>query len=198
MPHMQRVSWDPLKDFTYVIGLAGYTFGVVVKADSQFKTLKDLIDFAKANPGKLAYGTPEYGQSSHLAMEELAIMTGAKFRFVPARRSVPSSQDLMDGRVLALSDSSSCGPQVDSGEFRLLVTWGERRSRWNAPTAMELGIDILAYSPFGIVGPKGMDPKVTKLLHDAFQTRDWIGDRIAEIDRAGPQRRAGTTRSSLE
>lgn len=80
VPHMQRVSWDPLKDFTYVIGLAGFTFGVVVKSDSRFKTLKDLVDFAKANPGKLLYGAPEYGTSPHLAMEELAIKTGARFQ----------------------------------------------------------------------------------------------------------------------
>jgi tripartite-type tricarboxylate transporter receptor subunit TctC len=58
---------------------------------------------------------------------------------------------------------------VDAGAFRLLVTFGEKRTKWNAPTAKELGIDIVSYSPYGIVGPKGMDPKVTKALHDAFK-----------------------------
>lgn len=70
---------------------------------------------------------------------------------------------------MAISDTiTELSPYVDSGAFRLLVTFGDRRSRWNAPTSVELGLDIPSYTPFGIVGPKGMDPKVTKLLHDAF------------------------------
>ena len=53
--------------------------------------------------------------------------------------------------------------------FRLLVTFGEQRAKWGAPTAKELGIDVVSISPYGIVGPKGMDPKVVKILHDAFK-----------------------------
>lgn len=168
IPHMRRVSWDPLKDFTYVIGLAGLTIGIAVKSDSQFKTFQDFMEFAKANPGKLRYAVGEFGGSPHLVMEELEITTGAKFQRVLVRGNVEAGNALMEGRVLALSDTSSWGPRVDSGAFRLLVTFGERRSRWNAPTAMELGVKILSYSPFGIVAPKGMDPTRTKLLHDAF------------------------------
>jgi len=66
IPHMQKVDWDPLKDFTYIIGITGYTFGVVVKSDSPFKSLKDLLDYAKANPGKLSYGSTGSGTSPHL------------------------------------------------------------------------------------------------------------------------------------
>src|SRR5712691_13065654 len=50
-PHMQKVDWDPLRDFTYIIGVSGYTFGMVVKSDSEFKTFNDLVAYAKANPG---------------------------------------------------------------------------------------------------------------------------------------------------
>ena len=168
VPHMARVNWDPLKDFTYIIGLAGFDFGVAVRSDSPFKTLKDLIDFAKANPGKLLYGAPEHGGTPHLAMEELGFKASARFLRVPVG-SVEAAKALTDGRILALSGATSLGRYFDSGAFRLLVTFGERRTRWNAPTAMELGLDILSYGPFGIVGPKGMDPTLTKLLHDAFK-----------------------------
>jgi tripartite-type tricarboxylate transporter receptor subunit TctC len=172
VPHMTRVTWDPLKDFTYIIGLAGFDFGIAVRSDSQFKSLKDLIDFAKANPGTLLYGAPEHGGTPHLAMEELGLKTGARFLRVPVG-SVEAAKALIDGRIRALSGATGSGRYFDSGAFRLLVTFGERRTRWNAPTAMELGLDILSYGPFGIVGPKGMDPKLTKLLHDAFkQTLD--------------------------
>jgi tripartite-type tricarboxylate transporter receptor subunit TctC len=75
----------------------------------------------------------------------------------------------MGGHVMALSDSTGWGKFVDQGMFRLLVTFGEQRTRWGAPTAKELGYDTVSVSPYGIVGPRGMDPKVVKVLHDAFK-----------------------------
>ncbi len=169
IPHMQKVDWDPLKDFTYIIGITGYTFGIVVKADSQWKTLKDVIDYAKANPGKFSYSSTGNGTSPHLLMEELAIKTGVQMLHVPYKGNADSTQALMGGHVMAQSDATGWGRHVDAGAFRLLVTFGEKRTKWNAPTAQELGIDIVSYSPYGWVGPKGMDPKVQKFLHDAFK-----------------------------
>jgi tripartite-type tricarboxylate transporter receptor subunit TctC len=169
VPHIQKVEWDPIKDFTYIIGVTGYTFGVVVKSDSQFKTLKDLIDYAKANPGKLPYGSTGNGTSPHLLMEELGQKTGVTFLHVPFSGNAPSTQALMGGHIMAQSDATGWGRHVDSGAFRLLVTFGEKRTKWNAPTALELGIDIVSYSPYGWVAPRGMDPKVQKFLHDAFK-----------------------------
>lgn len=167
IPHMQRVSWDPLRDFTYIVGLAGATFGVVVKSDSQFKSLRDLIEYAKANPGKVRYGLSGRGSTSHLIMEELGFRTNARFLHEPGR-DPEAVQALIDGRILVISGTVAWAPYVDSGAFRLLATFGELRSRWNVPTAREQGFDVISYSPFGIVGPKGMDPKVIKVLHDAF------------------------------
>jgi len=167
VPHMQRVSWDPSKELTYVIGLARGTLGVVVKSDSPFKTIGDLIAYAKANPGSLKYGAYLRGTSPHLAMEELGIKTGARLLHVPGSYE-ELSRALVRGQILAMSEGPTWAPQVDSGAFRLLVTFGEQRSRWNAPTARELGFDVLSYSPLGIVAPKGMNSKATKILHDAF------------------------------
>ena len=169
VPHIQKVDWDPLKDFTYIIGITGYTFGVVVKSDSQFKSFKDLIEYARANPGKMSFGSTGTGTSPHLLMEEVGMKTGVQFLHVPFKGNADSTQALMGGHVMAQSDATGWGRHVDAGAFRLLVTFGEKRTKWNAPTAKELGIDIVSYSPYGIVGPKGMDPKVTKLLHDAFR-----------------------------
>jgi len=169
IPHMQKVDWDPLKDFTYIIGITGYTFGVVVKSDSQWKTLKDVIDYAKANPGKFAYSSTGNGTSPHLLIEELAMKTGVEMLHVPFKGNADSTQALMGGHVMAQSDATGWGRYVDAGTFRLLVTFGEKRTKWNAPTAKELGIDIVSYSPYGFVAPKGLDPKVQKFLHDAFK-----------------------------
>jgi len=168
VPHMARVTWDPLRDFTYVIGLADFTHGVAVKADSPFKSLMDLIDYAKANPGALLYSSPGHGFTSHLVMEDLGFKSGARILRVPGGIA-QSAAALIDGRIMAISDSmTDLGPYIDAGTFRLLVTFGNRRSRWKAPTAMELGFEIFSYTPLGIVAPTGMDPKLTKLLHDAF------------------------------
>jgi tripartite-type tricarboxylate transporter receptor subunit TctC len=169
LPHQRQVDWDALKDFTYIIGLTGYTFGVVVKSDSPFKTFQDLIDYARANPGKLAYGSTGAGTSPHLLMEEVAMKTGVQFLHVPFKGNADSTQALMGGHIMAQSDATGWGRHVDASTFRLLVTFGEKRTKWNAPTAKELGIDIVSYSPYGIVGPKGMEPQLVKALHDAFK-----------------------------
>lgn len=169
IPHMQKVDWDPLRDFTYIIGITGYTFGMVVKADSQWKTLKDVLAYAKANPGKFTYSSTGNGTSPHLLIEELQAKTGVQMLHVPFKGNADSTQALMGGHVMAQSDATGWGRHVDAGAFRLLVTFGEKRTKWNAPTARELGIDIVSYSPYGLVGPRGMDPKVQKFLHDAFK-----------------------------
>ncbi len=168
-PHMQKVDWDPLKDFTYIIGVSGYTFGMVVKADSPFRSFNDLIAYAKANPGKMSYGSTGTGTSPHLLVEEVAAKAGVEFLHVPFKGNADSTQALMGGHVMAQSDATGWGKFVDAGTFRLLVTFGEQRARWGAPTAKELGYDVVSYSPYGIVGPRGMDPKVVKVIHDAFK-----------------------------
>jgi tripartite-type tricarboxylate transporter receptor subunit TctC len=169
VPHMQKVDWDPLADFTYILGLAGYTFGIVVKADSPFQTFNDLVAYAKANPGKLSYGTPGTGTSLHLAMEEIGARAGVQFLHVPFKGQADSAQALMGGHIMAQVDSTGWARQVDAGTFRLLATLGERRTRWNAPTVKELGIDTVSNSPYGLVAPKGLPQPVLKRLHDAFK-----------------------------
>ncbi len=168
-PHMQKVDWDPLRDFTYIIGVSGYAFGVVVKTDSPFKTFNDLIAYARANPGQMAFGSTGTGTSPHLLMEEVAAKAGVQFLHVPFKGNADSTQALMGGHVMAQSDATGWGKFVDAGTFRLLVTFGNERTRWGAPTAKELGYDVVSYSPYGIVGPKGMDAKIVKVIHDAFK-----------------------------
>jgi len=169
VPHMQKVDWDPINDFTYIIGLAGYTFGVVVRADSPFKTFNDLLTYARANPGKLSYATPGTGTSLHLAMEEVAAKAGVQFLHIPFKGYADGAIALMGGHVMVQVDSTGWAKQVDSGAQRLLATLGDKRTRWGAPTVKELGVDTVSNSPFGLVGPKGMPREVVKVLHDAFK-----------------------------
>ncbi len=170
-PYMMKVNWDTLRDFTYIIHLTGYTFGVVVKADAPWKTWNEFIAYAKANPGKVTYATPGAGTSLHITMETIAMKQGIKWIQVPMKGGGETTPAVLGGHVTATADSTGWAPQVDAGELRLLVTWGNQRTkRWpNVPTLKELGYGIVSNSPFGIAGPKGMDPKVVKILHDAFK-----------------------------
>jgi tripartite-type tricarboxylate transporter receptor subunit TctC len=171
MPFIQKTSFDPAKDFTYIIHLTGYTFGVVVKADAPWKTFQELLDDAKANPGKINYGTPGAGTSLHITMEQIAKQKGIKWTQVPFKGQADSMNALLGGHIHVQADSTGWAGAVNGGQARLLVTWGAARTKnWpNVPTLKETGVDMISNSPFGIGGPKGMDPAVVKVLHDAFK-----------------------------
>jgi tripartite-type tricarboxylate transporter receptor subunit TctC len=168
---MQRTSFDPAVDFTYIIGVSGYTFGVAVKEDAPWKTFQELTADAKANPGKINYGSPGTGTSLHITMEQIATQQGIKWTHVPFKGNAEAMNALLGGHIHALADTSGWAQLVNAGRFRLLVTWGAARTRnWpDVPTLREVGIDMVSNSPFGLAGPKGMDPNVVKTLHDAFK-----------------------------
>jgi len=170
-PFMTKTTFDPSTDFTYIIGVSGYTFGVVVRDDAPWKTFQDLTADAKSNPGKINYGTPGAGTSLHITMEQIARQQGIKWTHVPFKGNAESMNALLGGHIHVVADSSGWAQLVNAGRFRLLVTWGVARTKnWpDVPTLREIGIDMVSNSPFGIAGPKGMDPKIVRVLHDAFK-----------------------------
>jgi len=171
LPAMMKTNFDPATDFTWIIHLTGYTFGVVVRADSPWKTWADLIAYAKANPGKLTYATPGNGTSLHITMEDIAQREGIQWTQVPYKGYAEAAQGLLGGHVDSHADSTGWGEQVNAGRLRLLCTWGPTRTkRWpNVPNLKDLGYPIVSNSPYGLAGPKGMDPAAVKVLHDAFK-----------------------------
>lgn len=171
IPHVEKTPFDPLADITYILGISGYTFGVVVRSDAPWRSWNDFLGYAKANPDKVSFGTPGANTSLHITMEEIAWKQGIKWIHVPHRGNAPSMAALLGGHILAAADATGWGPHVNAGKMRLLVTWGEKRTkRWpDVPTLNELGYGIVSNSPYGIGGPKGMDPQVVKALHDAFK-----------------------------
>jgi tripartite-type tricarboxylate transporter receptor subunit TctC len=96
LPLMQEVSWDPAKDFTYIVHLTGYTFGVTTSAESQFKSWKDVTDYAKQNPGKVTYATPGAGTSLHIGMEQIASLAGIKLTQVPFKGGAETNAGCWD------------------------------------------------------------------------------------------------------
>jgi tripartite-type tricarboxylate transporter receptor subunit TctC len=162
---------DPLKDFTYLARTSGQTFGIAVPANSRFKTLQELVTFAKANPGKVTYAHAGVGGATHVGMEEFALAAGIQFNNVPYKGGAEALQAVLGGHVDLLADSSSWAPHVEAGKLKLLATWGEQRTARfkDTPTLKELGYNVVVDAPNGIGAPKGLDPAVTKKLRDAFR-----------------------------
>ena len=171
LPQMQKTQWNPLTDFSFIIGVTGYTFGVTVRADSPYKSFNEYIEAGRKQPGKIDYGSTGIGTSPHLNMEELTEAAKVQLNHVPFKGNADLTQALLGGHVMAQSDATGWDKYVDGGQMRLLVTFGENRTkRWpTVPTAKELGYGVVSTSPYGIVGPKGMDPAIVKTLHDAFK-----------------------------
>jgi tripartite-type tricarboxylate transporter receptor subunit TctC len=171
LPHMQKVAFDTLKDFTWIACLTGYTFGLVVPSDGPIKSVKDFVDYAKANPGKLSYGHTGNGTSPHLAVEEFASRAGITLNAVPFKGNADNMQAILGGHTMAASDATGWAPHVASGKLKLIATYGSKRTkRWpDVPTLDELGYKTVSDSPFGVCGPKGMEPAVTKVLQDTFR-----------------------------
>lgn len=170
-PFLRPMAYDPSTDFTYIIGVSGYTFGLVVKKDARWKTFQEFLADAKANPGKITYATQGAGTTPHITMELIAKQLGITLVPVPFKGGADGINALLGGHVDAQVDSSGWGPQVNAGQLRLLVTWGATRTEsWpTVPTLKETGIDMVVNSPYGIAGPKGMDANVARVLHDAFK-----------------------------
>lgn len=170
-PFMRKTTLNPESDFTYIIGVTGYTFGVVVRNDAPWKTFQEVLAYAKANPGKVNYGTPGAGTTLHITMEQIAGKQGIKWTHVPFKGTAETTGALLGGHIDAVADASGWAPLVKSGQLRLLVIWNAARSKNypEVPTLRETGVDLVSNSPFGIAGPKGMDAKTVKILHDAFK-----------------------------
>ena len=169
-PFLVKTTYDPRKDFTYIGGIGQYLFGVVVRADSPIKTWQDFVAFAKANPGKLTYTTFGVNSPLHIAMQGISSDLGIRLRHIPSRGNAENNAAVLGGHVMASADGSAWAPLVDSGDFRLLVTWGKARSkRWpNVPTLQESGVNLVETMPYGLAGPAGMDPKVVDVIYKAF------------------------------
>jgi tripartite-type tricarboxylate transporter receptor subunit TctC len=171
LPYTTKINWHPVNDIAYVLNVTGYAFGMVVPTDSPLKTWTHFVGWAKANPGRLTYGSTGTLTSPHLTTELIAQKLGIQLQHIPYKGSADLAQAIVGGHVMAASDSTGFAPLVEAGKLRVLNTWGEKRlARFpDAPTLKELGLDIVQNSPFGIGAPRGTPPAVIKRLHDGFK-----------------------------
>ena len=171
LPHMENVAFDPIKDIRYLMGVSGYVFAVIVRADAPWKTMADLVASAKAYPERISYGSHGIGGTVHLAMEELSAAQGAKFNHIPYKGSADMLTGMLGGHLNVAVDSTGAVPHVAAGKARVLAVFTEKRAAvWpDVPTLSELGYGIVSTSPYGIGVPAATPPAVVRALHDAFK-----------------------------
>jgi len=169
IPQFRPVPYK-LEDFIPIMHFGAPQTGLVVKADSPWKTLRELVEYAKKNPGKVTYSSTGVGSPMHLAMEYVAKQEGIQWTHVPYPGSTPALTALMGGHVTAQSGSTEWIPQVKAGEVRLLATHGEKRIKIfpDVPTFRELGYDFINETVFMAAAPKGTPSPIVKKLEEAF------------------------------
>jgi tripartite-type tricarboxylate transporter receptor subunit TctC len=165
----KNLPYDTVKDFTPLI-LAGQTQNLlVIKPSMPINSVKELIDYARKNPGKVSYGSTGIGSSNHLSMELFKSMAGIDIVHVPYKGSAPMVNDLLGGHIdTAFDNTPNVLPQVKADKLRALGVSSKTRSALagNLPTVSEAGVpgyEVTVW--FGIVGPTGMRPEIVQKLN---------------------------------
>jgi tripartite-type tricarboxylate transporter receptor subunit TctC len=165
-----RPPYDPINDLTYILQITGFVMGLVVRMDSPWQSLEQLLAHAGANPGKLNFGTLGIGSTQHLVVERIGFQRGLSWTHVPYRGTSDTLRALLGGEIDFASEASGWAPMVEAGQLRLLAIYTSARAkRFPAvATLKEQGLDIVVDSPGGLIGPRGMDPGVVRVLAEAF------------------------------
>lgn len=169
--HTRKVPYDLFKDFAPIMQYAEYTFGLVVMADAPWKTVKELGEYARANPGKIRYSSAGPDSPQALVMASLAKHLQANMTHIPFEGGPPALTALMGRHVEVYTSTLHCKPHIQSGQLRMLATYGEKRlpSFANIPTLRELGFPLVAPSFMVVVAPKGIPGEYVEVLNQAFR-----------------------------
>jgi len=189
-----------IDDFAPVCRLTSGILGIAVKADSPFKTVKDLIEAAKKAPGKVTYSTPGVCTPQHIAMFMLAREAGITLTHVPTAGGGPTITAALGGHVsMATSAMAPVTPHVKSGALRLLVIFEEKRTKEfpDVPTLVEAGFPQIVFATYtGVLAPEGTPKEVINTVSGAFKKvadehRSFIEDRVEKLgvrlDFGGPE-----------
>ena len=176
---------------------------LVVRSESPYKTVKDLVDFAKKNPGKVTYSTTGVGSPMHMAMEYIAKQEGVKWTHVPYPGTMPAFMALLGGHVMAQAGASECVPYIKEGKIRLLATISEKRVKSfpDVPTLRELGYDFFNETVFMFAAPKATPQHIVDKLDNAFRQAmadpDFAGT-MAKLEMEPSYRNSADTKKYLE
>jgi tripartite-type tricarboxylate transporter receptor subunit TctC len=171
-PHINKVAFDPLTDISYIILLTDFVFGLTVRADAPWKTFSDFAADAAKRPGKLSIGAGggPLGTPS-LSIGEMAATAKVSINAVPFRGDADVVNALLGGHIDAAVLAGVAMPHIEAGKMRYIAAMTQQRIKRlpDVATLREQGVPVWIDSPYGIAGPKGMDPARIKVVHDAFK-----------------------------
>ena len=195
----KSLPFDPVKDFAPVMLIATSGLAVVINPQLPARSMKEFIDLAKRQPGKMHYSSPGNGGPQHLAMELLKLETGIDIVHVPYKGAAGALADVVGGHVQAMiSATQTAYPHVQSGRLRALAVMSPERSGAfpEVPTMKEIGLSELevetwygAFAPAGTPGPivRKINADINSLLKDA-QVREVL-EKQGMVPRGGPPER---------
>ncbi len=165
----KKLSYDPFLDFAPITQTVANPLGAVVSPSSGIKSLKDVVERAKADPGKLNYGSFGIGNLTHLMGELLSIAADIKMTHVPYRGQTPAITDVLAGQIpLSFTTTAGVTDLVETGKLNLLATFGQERDEQfpNTPTPYELGYtSVIIVGWAGLLAPAGTPPQIVNRLH---------------------------------
>ncbi|MET0185564.1 MAG: tripartite tricarboxylate transporter substrate binding protein [Achromobacter sp.] len=193
---LPSISYDAARDFAPIILLGSISNVLIVGEATPYKTVKDVIDAAKAKPDTLAFGSAGQGTSQHLSGEVFKLLTGAQLTHVPYRGSAPAVQDLIGGQIpMSFETALVALPHVASGKIRALAVTSAKRTQVmpDVPTMQEAGVagfDVSSWQ--GIYAPAGTPKPVVDKLNKALTTIIAKPDVRAKMDSLGLEYTANT------
>lgn len=170
-PHINRTDYDPRKDFSYLLLMTDYLFGLAVRTDAPWRGWSDLRDAALKAPGRISVGGTGANGSARILVEEASEAAGLSFNFVPFKGDAEVAQALLAGHIDAAVLGGTAMPHIAAGKMRYLVNLMASRAERlpQLPTLQEQGVKAWMESPYGLAGPRGLPPDVARTLHDAFR-----------------------------
>ena len=190
-----KIPYSPIKDFTPIMYLAASPQVVVVPLSSPAKTMPELIDYIKKNPGKLNFGSAGTGGIPHLSTERFLAMTGTKMTHVPYKGTALAMPDLMAGRLDLMFDSISVSlPHIRDGKVRALAVTSPKPSSV-APDIPALSQFVPGYESltwFGVFGPAGLPPAIQDKLNQALNKAIQNPALLAQFAKLGFDAAGGT------
>ena len=192
-------NYDPVKQFVPIALIAAGPLVWIANAQAPFTTIREMIAYAKANPGKLAYGSAGTGGVNHLALELFKVKTGTDILHVPYKGIAPATTDLLGGSIMTLTGTiPAVLPHIKSGKARALAVTGDKRSSLmpDVPTMKETGANgTEVYNYWGLVAPIGTSAAVVQRLNaevQKFLSQKDVQDRLAsdgvDLTPGGPER----------
>jgi tripartite-type tricarboxylate transporter receptor subunit TctC len=192
----KNVKFKVVDDFTWISVASFYPFMIAVKADSRFRSLKQVIEEARARPGELKYGSAGVGSILHTTVELIGNQTKTKFLHIPYRGEAPALTGLLQGEIdFIAATTGPVSPRVKSGEFRALAVTG--KTRWrdfpDVPTVAESaipGFEVISWT--GLAGPPNLPKPIVDRLNAELRKALAVPDVKSKLEAMGGDPRATT------